>query len=113
MRFDNMPGRLSLVAALAFTTAAMGQPREDLKIGDEAPGLSVDAWVQGGEITIEPGNTYVVMFWDSATSSGHSDTETVKSMNRLRRLHELYAHKARGGAPRAPYGSRAASGKGR
>ncbi len=93
MRFDTMLGRLSLVAAVAFTTAAMGQPRDELKIGDEAPGLSVDAWVQGGEITIEPGQTYVVMFWDSHTSSGHKDADTVKSMSRLQKLYDLYGHK--------------------
>ncbi len=97
MHSRNTLASLTLVpllgAILGLGTVAVGQGREPLKIGDPAPALSVDAWVEGGEITIEKGNTYVVMFWDSMTSSGHTDGETVKSMSRLRRLYELYAHK--------------------
>ena len=98
MQFRNTFASLTLVpvlgAILGLGTVAVGQGRgEPLKIGDPAPDLSVDAWVEGGEIKIQKSNTYVVMFWDSATSTGHSDGDTVKSMSRLRRLYELYAHK--------------------
>jgi peroxiredoxin len=78
---------------LGWGSVAAGQGREPLKIGDPAPALAVDAWVNGGELTIEKGNTYVVMFWDSVTSSGHTDGGTVKSISRLRKLYELYGHK--------------------
>ena len=83
-----------LGAILGQSTVALGQRNRDpLKVGDPAPGLSVDAWIEGAEISIEKDKTYVVMFWDSVTSSGHTDGETAKSMNRLRKLYELYGHK--------------------
>ncbi|MEE8458889.1 MAG: redoxin domain-containing protein [Phycisphaerales bacterium] len=82
-----------LGAILGWGAVAAGQGREPLKVGDPAPALAVDAWVAGSELSIEKGNTYVVMFWDSVTSSGHTDGETVKSMSRLRKLYELYDHK--------------------
>jgi tetratricopeptide (TPR) repeat protein len=82
-----------LGAILGWGTVAAGQSREPLKIGDPAPDLAIDAWVVGSELSIEKGNTYVVMFWDSVTSSGHTDGNTVKSMSRLRKLYELYGHK--------------------
>ena len=97
MQSANTLARLIVVpvlgSILGWGTVAVGQSREPLKIGDPAPALSVDAWVAGGELSIEKANTYVVMFWDSMTSSGHTDGETVKSMSRLRKLHELYGHK--------------------
>ncbi len=97
MHATNTIASLTLVtvlgAVLGLSSAAAGQGKEKLKIGDPAPGLAIDAWVQGGEITIEKDKTYVVMFWDSVTSSGHTDGETVKSMSRLRKLYELYGHK--------------------
>ena len=97
MRFANTLASLTLVpvlgAVLGWTAVAAGQSREPLKIGDPAPGLTVDAWVAGGEVSIEKGNTYVVMFWDSHTSSGHQDGDTVKSMTRLEKLYELYGHR--------------------
>ena len=97
MQFTNTLASLTLLtvlgAVLGLGTAAAGQGRDPLKIGDAAPGLSIDTWVEGAEISIEKGKTYVVMFWDSMTSSGHTDGETIKSMRRLRKLCELYGNK--------------------
>ena len=90
MRPVNALRALLLVPLVLLTPAAPGKGREPLKVGDPAPALDVDGWVDGEDVTIKPENVYVVMFWDSVTSSGHTNSETVKSINRLRKLHELY-----------------------
>ena len=90
MRLVNALSALVLVPLLLLTPAAEGQKRDDLGVGDAAPALDVDGWVDGEPVTIKPENVYVVMFWDSVTSSGHTDVDTVKSISRLRKLYELY-----------------------
>ena len=40
------------------------QPASNLKVGDKAPGLSVEKWLKGNEVkTLEDGKVYVVEFW--------------------------------------------------
>jgi thiol-disulfide isomerase/thioredoxin len=59
MRLTNLT---AAVLTLALAGAALGAG-EKLKVGDEAPGLNIDAWVKGSEIKIEPGKVYIVEFW--------------------------------------------------
>jgi thiol-disulfide isomerase/thioredoxin len=47
---------------LALAGAAHGQAAK-LAVGDEAPGLNIDTWVKGGEVSIETGKVYVIEFW--------------------------------------------------
>ena len=52
------------IAALCLSlTAVAAAQREKLQVGDEAPGLDIDAWVKGEAVTIETGRVYVVEFW--------------------------------------------------
>ncbi|MCH7797475.1 MAG: redoxin domain-containing protein [Planctomycetes bacterium] len=90
MRPVNALRALVLVALLLPTRAAPGMGRDPLKIGDPAPALDVEAWIDGEAVTIETGTVYVIMFWDSVTSSGRTDSATAKSISRMRKLHELY-----------------------
>jgi thiol-disulfide isomerase/thioredoxin len=53
---------LALMTCLVLTSAAFAQ-RETLKVGSKAPGLDVEEWVKGEEVTIEDGTVYVVEFW--------------------------------------------------
>lgn len=40
------------------------KPEPTLKVGDAAPALKADKWLQGAEVkALEPGKTYVVEFW--------------------------------------------------
>jgi thiol-disulfide isomerase/thioredoxin len=49
------------VVGLAITVAASGQQR--LSVGDAAPGLDIEKWVKGDQVTITPGEVYVIEFW--------------------------------------------------
>ena len=53
---------VSAVVGLALTAAASGQ-NSKLSIGDNAPGLDIETWVKGEQVTLTPGNVYVVEFW--------------------------------------------------
>ncbi len=91
MRTVNALSALLLVLLLPTQAVqAQGRARDKLDIGDPAPALDVDGWIDGEPVTIKPERVYVVMFWDSVTSSGHTDGDTVKSISRLHKLHELY-----------------------
>jgi thiol-disulfide isomerase/thioredoxin len=48
------------VACLSLATQAEAGK---LKVGDAAPGIDIEEWVKGEEVTIESGNIYVVEFW--------------------------------------------------
>ncbi len=51
----------AMLATLALTGSVMAQ---DLKVGDKAPGLSVEEWIKGSEVEkFEKGKVYVVEFW--------------------------------------------------
>jgi len=44
--------------------AKKAKPEPTLKVGDAAPPLKADKWLQGAEVkALEPGKTYVVEFW--------------------------------------------------
>lgn len=50
------------VLMLALTAPAVGG-RDKLQVGSPAPGLDIDTWVKGDEVTLESGKVYVVEFW--------------------------------------------------
>lgn len=78
------------LCALGLTSAAIGAGRDPLALGDPAPALNVDAWVDDKEITIGEENIYVVLFWGNLTRAGNLDDETTKSIAKLRSLLELF-----------------------
>ncbi len=88
MRFSRLAA-FGLVFALILTTSAQAQ-RGDLKTGDAAPGLDIDAWVEGGEMTLEPGRPYIVIFWEPESQGGHAAGDTLKALQHLQELMEQY-----------------------
>ncbi len=48
---------------LLAVTAVADAAKDDLEVGDSAPGLSIEEWVKGSETTIEDGNIYIIEFW--------------------------------------------------
>lgn len=80
-----MRGILTFGAALLIAAAAQGQ-RENLEVGDPAPGIDVEGWVGSQGTTITPDGVYVVMFWETAESGS-------KTIARLDRLMEVFGHK--------------------
>ncbi len=78
---------LLVVASVLFAhDVAVGQRGEALKVGDPAPGIEVEAWINSEAVTLTPEGVYVVMFWDSAQAQSNT-------MARLERLAELYGHR--------------------
>jgi tetratricopeptide (TPR) repeat protein len=78
--------RVSVAAAvLAFSGAVLGQRGEPLAVGDPAPGIDVEAWVDSEAVTLKPDGTYLIMFWESVEADS-------KTAARLDRLHDLYGH---------------------
>lgn len=57
MRIRSMLTAVLVLGVTAATHAAT------LKVGDTAPGLDVETWVKGEEVTFQEGKTYVVEFW--------------------------------------------------
>ncbi|MDY7108988.1 MAG: redoxin domain-containing protein [Planctomycetota bacterium] len=58
---------LTTLLCLFLVTAAPGQSRrmEDIEIEGtgEAPGLDIETWVKGEELTLATGRTHIVFFW--------------------------------------------------
>lgn len=81
---------LSVVVCLAVTGAALGQ-RQQLSVGDRAPGLDIETWVAGAEVAIKPGNVYLVLFFDSLSSIGNVSRGQQRAFPRLARLYEEYS----------------------
>ena len=75
-------GLLSL-SCLLIASSAFAQSKK-LKVGDVAPGLSIETWVKGEEVSIEKGEVYIVEFW--ATWCGPCRA----SMPHLSKLQEKY-----------------------
>jgi len=74
--------RMLLVIALAAVAA--GAQEATLKVGDDAPPLSIAKWVKGEPLTLERNRIYVVEFW--ATWCG----PCVASMPHLSELQDTY-----------------------
>ena len=72
-------------AVLAFNGVALGQRGEPLAVGDSAPGIDVEAWVDSDPVTLKPDGTYLIMFWESVEANSNTAA-------RLDRLHERYGH---------------------
>ena len=53
---------LAVVVVFALAGTALGQ-RQKLSVGDQAPGLDIETWVKGDEVSIKAGKVYVVEFW--------------------------------------------------
>ena len=51
---------------LLMTTAAFGQ-RRSLSVGDAAPGLDIEEWVKGSEVTLSNGTVYVIEFFSASS----------------------------------------------
>lgn len=77
------------VLCLVLAGAAQAQ-RRNLEVGDPVPGLSVDAWVHGDELTIVDA-PYLVVFWEK-TSVGGASEANLKSLARLKEFHQQYGH---------------------
>ena len=90
MRFSRLVV-FGLGLALILTTSVQAQRGGKLKPGDAAPGLDIEAWVEGGEMTLEPGRPYIVIFWEPKGQGGQANDDTVKSLLHLQELLERYA----------------------
>ena len=62
-RFDLVS--VLILAALAYITPSAAAQHNTLDVGDEAPGLDIASWPKGAEVAIEPGRTYVVLFFST------------------------------------------------
>ncbi len=82
---------LSVVVCLALTGAALGQ-RQQLSVGDRAPGLDIEVWVAGAEVAIKPGNVYLVLFFESLTAIGNVSRGRERAFPRLAKLYEEYSN---------------------
>lgn len=82
---------LSVVLCLVVTGAALGQRRQ-LSVGDRAPGLDIETWVAGAEVTIKPGNVYLVLFFDSLSSIGNASRGNVRAFPSLAKLYVEYSN---------------------
>lgn len=83
MRFTSV---LALAVCLFIADFADAQRRGGLSAGDAAPELTVSKWVQGGPVTFEEGNVYVVNFWASWCGP------CKQVMPELNELHERHQH---------------------
>ena len=75
----------SALVALMLSPAALGQ-RERLAPGKEAPGLDIDTWIQGDEVTIQSGKTYLIEFWATWCKPCR------KTIPHLNELYDIYHH---------------------
>ena len=60
---------LTVLVLLLVAAPALGQ-RNKLSVGDAAPGLDIEEWVTGQDVSITGGQVFVVVFW--ATTSAPS-----------------------------------------
>ena len=59
---------LTLLVLLLVAAPVFGQ-RNKLSVGDSAPGLDIDEWVAGQEVSIRGGQVFVVVFWSTTSAS--------------------------------------------
>lgn len=78
---------LRTLCVIALVAAAAHAQDATLKVGDDAPQLSIAKWVKGGPVTLEKGKIYVVEFW--ATWCG----PCIASMPHLSELQDEYKNK--------------------
>jgi thiol-disulfide isomerase/thioredoxin len=50
-----------MLAALFVSAAAYAADK--LEVGDSAPGLDIEEWVKGDEVSIQEGKVYIIEFW--------------------------------------------------
>ena len=74
-----------VLVVLCWSTPAMAQRGQELKIGDPAPGLSIGEWVKGDETSLKKGTTYIIDFWATWC------TPCRKSIPHLTGLKKLYS----------------------
>ncbi len=72
---------LCVIALVAVAAQAQGPT---LKVGSDAPPLTIAKWVKGDAVTLEKGRLYVVEFWTTANEI---------AMPRLSELRDTYAGK--------------------
>ncbi len=90
---------LGLVSTLALVSAAAaqkpkGRSDKELKVGDPAPGLSVESWIEGGEVKITEGTVYLLLFFESATESGQTSVDPLSALKNLGSLYERHLGKS-------------------
>ncbi|UCD76734.1 MAG: TlpA family protein disulfide reductase [Phycisphaerales bacterium] len=54
---------VSVLLCLAVVGTAYGQRQNRLGVGDTAPGLDIEKWLNGSEVAIQEGKVYVIDFW--------------------------------------------------
>jgi len=76
----------AMLIALMLSPVALGQRRDKLELGDKAPGLDIEKWVNGEDISIEPGKVYVIEFWATWCKPCR------KTIPHLNQLHKIYQY---------------------
>ncbi len=74
----------TMVIGLAITTSTYSA-EGDLRVGSVAPGLDIEKWINSGEITIQNGKVYLIMFFS------FDDRRMSKLIAALQERHEYLA----------------------
>jgi hypothetical protein len=94
---------LLLSLLIISATPASGQGTSDkLRVGDAAPGLSVERWLSGEETYIENGNVYLVFFVSKESIEAAQNQSEPRNLNsvvakvlvsKLYELYQKYSHR--------------------
>ncbi len=60
---------VATLAASSPASAQFGGRNDQLRLGDDAPALTIDRWVNGTEQTIQAGKIHLIIFWSASDIS--------------------------------------------